>query len=106
MKNIFHSDFTWKELWSTLFGLALAILIFFGAFLLPAYIEYMAREESQIQDMYGSYTIYTIVSWALFFFAIRKNFWYHQNRTFVTDALAIAIGFNCVLWGLIFIGHL
>lgn len=104
MKNIFHPDFTWKKLWSTIFGLALAILIFFGAFLLPAFLESMIRLE--FEDLKGAYTVYTGISAILLGMAIRLNLWFSNKSTFVRDALAIAIGANCMIWGFTFINYL
>ena len=106
MRQITYDNFTWKNLWSILIGVALSVIIFLFSFVLPAYIEHKTQPETEIEDMYTTYMIYTVISAILFFVAIKLNIWFSKKSTFGRDILAVAIGLNCVLWGFMFIASL
>ena len=96
-------DINWRNTIAVLLGLAGAVIIFLFSFVLPAYFEYTARNETKLEGMYATYMIYTVISVALFAVAWLKNLWSSQKSTFARDVGATAIGFNCLLWGFMFI---
>ncbi len=103
MRHMTYGDFTWKNFWSILIGIALSVIIFLFSFVLPAYIEYRTRPETGLEDMAATYMIYTAVSALLFYVALQHNLWFNKKSTFIKDVLAVAIGLNCILWGFMFI---